>query len=805
MRRLSLFLLVAVVAYLTWFGGGSDHPAEAYAILPHHADYYNLLAEGMSQGHLWMNLPYDTSPGAVHGFVNDASLYHEHYYIYFGPTPVILLFLPFLELTGRELPPSLVVVFFVSVGFFCQAAVLLSFRRRHAARLPAWLEAGAILLVAFGASTPILTVVHQVYEVAVASAYCFMSLAWLCLFEAFHRPAIRARWLAGASLAVGLAVGCRPDCLLLLGAVGAAAGWFVREEKAPQAWLRLGLAAVLPAAVIGVLLAAYNVARFGRVGEFGQTYQANEMVSNHLSMMSPAFIPENFGRYLFRPPEFSPYFPYFLPIDTSTRPPGYFGYEIVHGHFFVLILALVIAAGLIAVRKKSPSLPDSLRRFLTVLGVTVLALLLFICAFGSSSDRYAVDFLGSLTLLLALAGLWTAVHLGRTGRLVFTLAAAAVVCDHVLFPFQNLLVLLPPHPSMAMIYRLGNYPSYWAEKAGFIHYGPRRLDVVWADRPKAVIEPLLSTGSSLGYDVLESVQDAPDTVRLRINLELAGSIISAPQPITPGQTHILEVDMGSFYPPRFHPYFDGWSRAEVDTVKTATRVLLDGREVIRTRLAYDDSPPGNLRAGVNPEGGGSRFSGRIVSFTRLPQRNPLHDPAFVESGLWRVRLEPNIKVVGLNLPVLSGGVYGAGNQLVLRTLAGQQVAFGIDTWGRTIDYAPPISTGPDFHLVEIFAGAEVLALHPALEKLLPKAAVATLQNQLTVWWDGKTVASFQLTAFQDCFALAALGANSQQFSSTPGVYSGGFDPRPYSDADGRAFIQRNLDALGLSLPAGSSW
>ena len=795
MRRSSLILIGLVVTYLAWFGTGGARLTEAYSFQAHHPDYYNLLAEGMQSGHLWMNLPYDSTPGADHGFVNDASLYHEHYYIYFGPTPEVLLFLPFLEVTGREMPPSLAVVLFISLGFLCQVAVLLDVRKRYLPQAPAFVEAGAILLLAFGASTPILTVAHQVYEVAIASAYGFASVAWLCLYLTFYRPASRGRWLAGASLAVGLAVGCRPDCIVLLGAIGLAAIWFIREAKNPRGRLRLALAAVAPAAAVGILLAAYNVARFGRVGEFGQTYQANDMAARHLKMFSLVNVTENLGRYLFRPPLFSPYFPYFLPLNTSSRPAGYFGYERVHGHFAVLILALVLVGAVIAVRRKGEP-PAALRSFLLLVSGSSFALLAFICAFGSSADRYAVDFLGSLALVLAMVGLWAATRLGRLARICLIMATAFVVTDNALFPFQDLEGLLPSRPAMAALFRLGNYPSYVAQKFNLIHYGPRRLAVVFAAKPNAVIEPLITSGTPLGHDRIESVQESPTRVRLLLDHEGYGSISSATQTIVAGQPHVIEVDLGAYYPPRFHPYFDGWAPAEVQAVKTAARIVFDGHEILRTRVAAFDTPPENIVAGTDPQGTLPPYSGRVVSFGRIRETDPRHNPAFLETGVWRMRLEPDVRHLGLNQPVLAAGVAEAGNQLFLQTLAGGKVRLGLDTWGMAPEYSEPIATDSKLHEVCVLSGAQVLVRHPEIASRLSTAAVADLGARLTVWWDGKLVWNKQVRAFPQSFGLVGIGANAQGFSSTGLIYAGPFDARPFTPAEADAFIAQNLDLLG---------
>src|SRR6185503_20276489 len=78
-------------------------------------DYYNLLAHGFLKGHLYLDTPvprellqlpnpYDPAQRPQGLALHDTSLYHHHYYIYFGVIPLWLVMLPFRWLTHHDLP-----------------------------------------------------------------------------------------------------------------------------------------------------------------------------------------------------------------------------------------------------------------------------------------------------------------------------------------------------------------------------------------------------------------------------------------------------------------------------------------------------------------------------------------------------------------------------------------------------------------------------------------------------------------------------------------------------------------------------
>ena len=88
--------------------------------------YYNLLARGFLKGQLALDKaadpflatlsdPTDPAQRAGHGMF-DVSYFKGRYYLYWGATPAVVLFVPFYLLTGRFLDESLAPPLFAWLG-----------------------------------------------------------------------------------------------------------------------------------------------------------------------------------------------------------------------------------------------------------------------------------------------------------------------------------------------------------------------------------------------------------------------------------------------------------------------------------------------------------------------------------------------------------------------------------------------------------------------------------------------------------------------------------------------------------------
>lgn len=332
--------VVAVLAYYLW-------ASLAYNDLGTNG-YYNYLTRGFVGKHLYVPIdvspvllahtnPYDPAiPDEIR--MTDMAMYKGRYYLYHGPAPALLAFLPVKLLTGRDLPESLAVFCFAALAFLANSLTLTKLRP----------QANWLSFLALGLANGVPFLLHRifVYEVAISCGCACLAIAMALHFRANHR-------LSG--LFVGLAFLSRPHLALAL--------LFV----SPRAW---------PTAALGLLASTfYNYLRFGSPFEFGLSY-----LLAGPGQQTPHFALANFlpSLYLFwlQPPDW----PSLRIINTAAIPlPPNFFHENMLG---ALWLAPFILLNRPQVR-------------LALLGA---ALMLFLCTTGWVTLRYTIDFLPILVL-----------------------------------------------------------------------------------------------------------------------------------------------------------------------------------------------------------------------------------------------------------------------------------------------------------------------------------------------------------------------------------------------------------------------
>jgi len=378
--------------------------------------YYNLLVQGFRVGQLSLkkevppglaqladpydpaaNAPYRTGPYRLH----DLSYYQGRLYLYFGVTPALILFWPYVALTGHYLFHRETVAIFCSIGFLAGVGLLGALWRRYFADVSVSVVAAGALALGLATGVPLLLSRSDVYEVPISCGYMLTMLALGAIWRALHGPERRCRWVAAASLAYGLAVGARPS--LLFGAVillmPVAQDW--RERR--KIWAPL-LAAAGPILLIGVGLMLYNARRFGSPFEFGLRYQLALYPQVTAKFFRLQYLWLNFRLYFLQPARWSGRFPF---VQAAAAPPLPSGYLQVENPFGVLInipLVWLALAAPLAWCGRSVEERSILRGFLAsvalLFGTSVLPLLFL----NSVVNRYEVDFAPAL-LLLAVVGI----------------------------------------------------------------------------------------------------------------------------------------------------------------------------------------------------------------------------------------------------------------------------------------------------------------------------------------------------------------------------------------------------------------
>jgi tetratricopeptide (TPR) repeat protein len=438
-RRMQDFALIFLCAVVAGIFAGSAEPGYLDLISPNAGDsYYNLLVQGFRNGQLNVNrepspalatLPNPYDPGANRPYVWDAqylaqdmSYYHGKLYLYFGVTPAITLFWPYLILTGHYLPARDAVVIFFTVGFLLAAALLRALWRRYFPEASFGIMACGIMIMGLG--TGILGQLSScdLYEIAVSCGFAFIMLALTGVWGALHDSKRKIIWLLLASLAYGLAVGSRPS--LLFGAIILLAPvvqtWCTAtepRERGRVVWLLL--AAVVPITLIGLGLMVYNARRFDNPFEFGWKYQlAGDVDHTVARQFSLHYLWINFRFYFLEPMGWTSSFPFLKPLPISPVPAGYGGiglpYSGVLTDYPIVWLALAAPLAWKGTKVKNFS---PLQWLVTALFFLCGICAATICSFIMASSRYQFDFLPAL-MLLAVIGIfgWERSLAGSTTR-----------------------------------------------------------------------------------------------------------------------------------------------------------------------------------------------------------------------------------------------------------------------------------------------------------------------------------------------------------------------------------------------------
>jgi len=405
-------------------------------------EYYNLLVQSFGAGRLSLKKdvppglasladPYDPAQSrpyrlAPYG-LQDLSYYKGRLYLYFGVTPAVALFWPYVALTGRYLSQKNAVVIFCIVGFLASVGLLWALWRRYFAEVHVAVVAAGTLALGLATFAPFVLARIDVYEVAISCGYALTMLALAAIWKALHESRKRSGWwLAVASLAYGLAVGARPS--LVFGAV-------ILLVPVVQAWRERGdvaaaesrtasgsrpvagrgppmaAAAVIPIALVGLGLMIYNLLRFDSPFDFGVHYQLALDRQFARQFFSVRYLWFNFRIYFLEPARWSSQLPFAHGIRVPPLPAGHWPVEQLFGVLTNIPLVWLALAVPLAWRGRAEhtqgrtrngfgaSLCHPLGGFLAavamVFGTGALMMVLFI----NSAGRYELEFLPALVLL----------------------------------------------------------------------------------------------------------------------------------------------------------------------------------------------------------------------------------------------------------------------------------------------------------------------------------------------------------------------------------------------------------------------
>ena len=270
--------------------------------IPTQRQQYEKQAEAFAAGQLNLDYPVDEKLLAMDNpydrwgrdeagaeFQYDTAFYNGKYYMYFGVTPVILVYLPYLLITGHSLmgyKGTQIIVTFLILGVFLLFGKLTKLFFKD-------IKFGNYLLL-----TATVSAISVWYAVTASSLYTVPNVMGICVeLYSFYFYLKAVYDDCSDNKAIGFAVlgglfgaaafGCRPTIALgNLFAIPLVVQFFKRRGLKLSIILKL-LFVAIPYAVIGGLLMLYNYLRFENPFEFGQSYQlTTEDQSQYMDMFS---------------------------------------------------------------------------------------------------------------------------------------------------------------------------------------------------------------------------------------------------------------------------------------------------------------------------------------------------------------------------------------------------------------------------------------------------------------------------------------------------------------------------------------
>lgn len=326
--RLRVLLIIAISIFYLWtvtrgtFSFGFHDKTENIMFLRFH-----LLGEAFLKGQL--NLPIEVPSGLLNlpdqydpiankdirwkGY-HDLSFYKDKLYMYYGPTPALVLYIPFHLLTMKTLKMTdRFAVFAFCVGTLIWVTLLLSFlKKKYFSELPEWMLLVAIGVCGLGNIIPFLLKIGHTYQVAISCGYFFLIGAVYLFCRSLDSLKPKLWMLALGSLFLGLSIGGRiflifPSVVLIIFLLVYIYKSNDFGSKDISFRFVTTLSLTIPFLFCLALVFLYNYFRFDSIFENGLHYQLTSM---HCKLIYFEGLILNLYHYLFKPPVINSTFPF---------------------------------------------------------------------------------------------------------------------------------------------------------------------------------------------------------------------------------------------------------------------------------------------------------------------------------------------------------------------------------------------------------------------------------------------------------------------------------------------------------------
>ena len=755
-----------------WFHGTSLE-GRAFFFNPQPAGYYGLQTAGFAAGHLYAAVqpspgllalkdPYDPTANAPFR-IHDMTLWRGRYYLYYGVTPVLVFFMPWLALTGWYPEEAWAVAFFCSVGVAAALGLLGAVRWRFFPTAPRWaLVMGALVLVL---ASPVarLTQAVSFYQVPITAAFALHMMTLVAIYAALTAGR-KARWiwLTAASTLYGLSIGSRPNYVLSGFALVVPWAVLVWRDRRRGGWwpgLRLGLAAFGPALLAGFGLLFYNWARFGAATEFGIKYTLGGERIPDIKLMGLEYLWPHLGDYLTKAGNWSRYFPFFF---SGGVPVGALRY----GPWLALIPAALLFAG----RGRH----HGRAAFMWAAGMMATANLVMLSLFFGLTERYPPDYLPAALLLASCGGLVLSERIGAWRASAWVgagLAAATIFFAQAIWirGFYNQKLVLP-------VARLANLPTHWWERWRDETPGGLSVEFELPVGRIGLSEPLVHMGvSSDARDWLQ-IDYLPGD-RARLGFFHAGlGLFSGREFAIPADRKLrVDFECGALLPPFAHPMFADWTEEEWTATSRRLRARVNGEEVLAGVIGCYETTSIQVQVGRMKWAGGSvrsEFTGRIGRVVHIPARKPVRQIDFrpahrpIKLTLWM----PADRVDGRDPLVFTGG--GDRFDLLYCRYAGAgRVVFGLYHHGYEPVESQPLAFSPlTPQTLTVWMGS----LADPAEQTRKEGDIPSAQR-LTVVFNGAVALDQEQLFYPADLGTVKLGSNLPRGDFTGGSFSGAIE------------------------------
>lgn len=350
-------ILGLILSFYIWIASESRGPYVQYSP----AGWYNLLTDGFVSGMLnipvepdprifTLQNPYDpveNAPVRLH----DISFYKGKFYLYYGVTPVVVLYLPYRLLTGKRLPENYAAVFFTFGSVIWALLFMFHVHKTYFNQVPLWMLYLSVAVLGFANGGPYNLIEPLMYQNAITSGAFFSTGAvyWASLSISRTKPAF---WMIIlASFFMGFAIGARPFlfmfAVILLPLIWLKLTWKKNIDKTFK--YKLLLSMFIPLGICLFLLAIYNYLRFENPFEFGFYYQMAGLNTHDLKFFYLGNLLPGLYYLLFEKPHFNYDLP-FIHIANRYLPsgitwPSFYVLELIVGVLYSIPLFFMVFIG----------------------------------------------------------------------------------------------------------------------------------------------------------------------------------------------------------------------------------------------------------------------------------------------------------------------------------------------------------------------------------------------------------------------------------------------------------------------------